>query len=153
MNQLRGLYYTTIYKPWLGSMSAVIVYFGASANIIPITTLPKGSVVRMCLWAILSFAAGFGERIYIRPRYEAGRPDWLVDQREVMSGSMRVASDHCENRLQQPITLLNQRLRSIRQPKCVSLPKIGLFKKLAFNDHDPLTYATSARIAEETTEH
>jgi hypothetical protein len=63
MNQLRGLYYTTIYKPWLGSMFAVIGYFGVTANIIPITTLPKGSVAEMCLWAILGFAAGFGERI------------------------------------------------------------------------------------------
>jgi hypothetical protein len=64
MNQLRGLYYTTIYKPWLGSMFAVIVYFGVTANIIPITTtLSKGSVAEMCFWAILGFAAGFGERI------------------------------------------------------------------------------------------
>jgi hypothetical protein len=63
MNQLRGLYYTTIYKPWLGSMFAVIVYFGVTANIIPITTLHKGSVGEMYLWAILGFAAGFGERI------------------------------------------------------------------------------------------
>jgi hypothetical protein len=62
MNQLRGLYYTTIYKPWFGSMFAVIVYFGVTANIVPIT-LPEGSAAKMCLWGILGFAAGFGERI------------------------------------------------------------------------------------------
>jgi hypothetical protein len=42
---------------------AVIVYFGVTANMIPIATLPRGSVAEMCLWAILGFAAGFGERI------------------------------------------------------------------------------------------
>jgi hypothetical protein len=62
MNQLRGLYYTTLYKPWLGSMFAVIVYFGITAKIIPIA-LPEGSVAAMYFWAILGFAAGFGERI------------------------------------------------------------------------------------------
>jgi hypothetical protein len=61
LNQLRGLYYTTIYKPWLGSMFGVIVYFGVTANIMPIR-LPEG-IARMCLWGILGFAAGFGERI------------------------------------------------------------------------------------------
>jgi hypothetical protein len=61
MNQLRGLYYTTLYKPWLGSMFGVIVYFGVTANIVPIT-LPQG-IAGMCFWGILGFAAGFGERI------------------------------------------------------------------------------------------
>jgi hypothetical protein len=51
MNQLRELYYTTIYKPWLGSMFGVIVYFGVTANIVPIR-LPEG-IARMCLWGSL----------------------------------------------------------------------------------------------------
>jgi hypothetical protein len=62
MNQLRGLYYTTLYEPWLGSMFAVIVYFGITAKIVPIA-MPEASVGKMCLWGILGFAAGFGERI------------------------------------------------------------------------------------------
>jgi hypothetical protein len=51
MNQLRGLYYTTIYKPWLGSMFGVIVYFGVIANLVPIR-LPEG-IAGMCLWGFL----------------------------------------------------------------------------------------------------
>ena len=62
MDQLRGLYYTTLYKPWLGSMFAVIVYFGITAKVVPIA-LPEGNVAEMYFWAILGFAAGFGERI------------------------------------------------------------------------------------------
>jgi hypothetical protein len=52
MNQLRGLYYTTLYEPWLGSMFAVIVYFGITAKIVPIA-MPEASVGKMCLWGIL----------------------------------------------------------------------------------------------------
>jgi hypothetical protein len=56
MNQLRRLYYTTIYKPWLGSMFGVIVYFGVTANMVPIA-LPKGAA-ELCLWGILGSRRG-----------------------------------------------------------------------------------------------
>ena len=62
LNELRGLFFRTIYKPWLGSIFAVIVYFGVAAKIVPIVP-PDTETGRLCFWGILAFAAGFGERM------------------------------------------------------------------------------------------
>jgi hypothetical protein len=62
LNELRGLFFRTIYKPWLGSIFAIILYFGVTAKIVPIVP-PDTETGKLCFWGILAFAAGFGERM------------------------------------------------------------------------------------------
>jgi hypothetical protein len=62
LNQLRGLYYTTVFKPWLGAIFAAIVYFAGATGFVQVPQ-PGTSWGGLCLWAILGFVSGFGERL------------------------------------------------------------------------------------------
>ena len=96
MNQLRGLYYTTIYKPWLGSMFAAIVYFGVVANIVPLKHYQRGALQR-CV---------FG-------RSSVSRRDWRADS----PGSCDEVRGLHQLTSQRQITSAGH-IRGARRPEC-----------------------------------
>jgi hypothetical protein len=53
---------TTVFKPWLGAIFAAIVYFAGATGFVQVPQ-PGTSWGGLCLWAILGFVSGFGERL------------------------------------------------------------------------------------------